>query len=115
MTGLPNTGRKAAQRLYDADRCDRCDSTNGVQRHHIDRDPMNNDPSNVEVLCQACHTADHMRDGTWGKGRVEPATCAICGVEFQPKRSRRSTLCGEPECRTEMGRQSAQKRWSQGL
>lgn len=109
MTG--NSGRKAAQRKFKAVKCDVCGGTKILQRHHIDRDPTNNDPKNVQILCQECHKTDHMKDGTWGKGKVEPVVCEICGTVFQPKRNRRAVLCGNPECLKEKGRQSAVLRW----
>ena len=30
-----------------------------VERHHIDRDSTNNDPSNIEFCCTSCHSARH--------------------------------------------------------
>lgn len=110
MTG--NSGRKAAQR---ATRgllsCARCGGEKTLQTHHKDRNPLNNSPENLEKLCQACHTEDHHRDGTWGRGKVALATCAVCGRVFQPKRSRRAKVCGQ-HCLSEMGRISAKKRWA---
>ena len=101
MTG--NSGRKHAQRAYPTKECARCGGTETLQRHHRDRDPTNNEPENVEILCAKCHGAEHRR--------LRPVRCSICGEEFQPKRARRATVCG-PECLRELGRQSANKRWS---
>ncbi|MGR2681598.1 HNH endonuclease signature motif containing protein [Chromobacterium haemolyticum] len=106
-----NTGRKAAQRIFKATACERCGSTETLQRHHKDRNPANNSPENVEILCLKCHKADHMLDGTWGRGTVEPATCKVCSQEFLPKRTRRSSICGAA-CLAEWGRVNAAKRWN---
>lgn len=35
----------------------------GIQIHHIDEDPENNDPSNLAVLCPRHHSEAHMRGG----------------------------------------------------
>jgi len=44
------------------ERCaDRCDYSEWP-RHHKDRDRSNNDPSNLEVLCNACHAKEHIND-----------------------------------------------------
>jgi hypothetical protein len=111
MTG--NSGHKAAQRMYKAERCSLCGGTTTLQRHHIDRNPTNNDPSNVQILCQHCHAEEHKVAMDWGRGMVKQRTCAVCGAIFQPTRSRRGKLCGKPECLREMGRRSAELRWRQ--
>ena len=98
-----NTGRRQAQRRVAAVACVKCGSTKKLERHHIDRDPTNNAPQNVMVLCSACHHKEHPR--------IPPATCAICGTEFQPKRKRRAMLCGSLSCSKDHGRRSAALRW----
>lgn len=60
------SARKVAQRRIPLTVCERCQSTKQLQRHHKDRNTRNNDPRNIEVLCQACHKDEHMKDGTWG-------------------------------------------------
>lgn len=44
--------------------CERCGFTDAMElpRHHKDRDRRNNDPSNLEVLCQSCHGIEHIND-----------------------------------------------------
>jgi len=40
------------------DRCERCGCTRDtaiLTTHHKDHNPANNDDSNLEALCQACH------------------------------------------------------------
>ena len=75
MTGKPNTGRKAAQRMYpiaDDDVCDHCGGEKILQRHHIDHNPMNNEPNNIALLCQKCHGLEH-RTVPPAKGRRSAA------------------------------------------
>lgn len=119
MTGYKKrdwAGTKQAQKMFPLTRCELCGGTTTLQRHHKDRNKSNNNTGNVAILCQACHAAEHIKAGDWGKGQVRLRHCVICGAEFQPKRTRRGKLCGRPECRREMGRRSAAKRWSsQGL
>jgi hypothetical protein len=106
----PNSGRKAARKLTERKTCNRCQATESLEVHHKDRDPTNNAPENREVLCQACHQQEHITAGDWGHGAVPAAHCEICGTTFQPKRSRRSILCGKPECATAKGKLAAAKR-----
>ena len=99
----PNSGRKAAQRMYQALACQRCGGTTTLQRHHKDKNPTNNSPENVEVLCNPCHAAEHKR--------LVPVACKVCAAPFIPKRARRATLCSKP-CLSAWGKASAAKRWS---
>ena len=39
--------------------CQRCKLPNVIQRHHIDRNPHNNNISNIEFLCRSCHNIEH--------------------------------------------------------
>lgn len=105
-------GRYMAQKLVAAVACERCASVNQLQRHHKDRDPTNNDLSNIEVLCQRCHFEEHMSDGTWGIGLVEPVNCKVCGASFKPTyKGKGCTVCS-PECHREWGRICVNKRWA---
>ena len=103
MSANFNTGRRQAQRMIKAHSCVKCGSTEKLERHHKDRNPMNNAPGNVEVLCLPCHHADHKR--------LVMVSCLICGAMFQPKRARRSVLCGSLSCSREHGKRSAALRW----
>src|SRR3990170_2992951 len=38
-------GRRRAERRFTADECSRCGSTDFIDRHHVDRNPLNNDPA----------------------------------------------------------------------
>lgn len=48
-------GRKRALRMYpDVGPCQSC-SNPKAERHHIDANTANNDPSNIAILCRRCH------------------------------------------------------------
>jgi 5-methylcytosine-specific restriction protein A len=46
--------------------CERCEKTGrivvAVLVHHKDRNPRNNDPVNLESLCEKCHQEEHKED-----------------------------------------------------
>ena len=42
--------------------CETCGTTNDLHVHHIDRDPANNDPTNLMTLCSSCHLKLHWRE-----------------------------------------------------
>lgn len=109
--GTENTARRQAQAMYPATECSRCGVTTGLHRHHEDRNPYNNSHENITILCSRCHVKAHCEGGDWGCGNVLPAECRVCGIVFQPKRSRRAEICDNPECLKEMGRRSAAARW----
>jgi len=112
MIGSKNTGRKQAQRMFRATECNRCGGIQSLQRHHKDGNSLNNAPKNVEILCQPCHTKADMEAGRWGKGKtLTPKPCAICGKKFQPRKNR-DKICKKAECLKELGRRSAELRWS---
>jgi hypothetical protein len=50
----PTAGRKRACRAYKIGPCDRCNAP-GRDRHHKDENTLNNNPSNVVILCRRCH------------------------------------------------------------
>jgi hypothetical protein len=39
--------------------CERCGTSIGVERHHIDHDKTNNDPMNIAFLCRSHHYEQH--------------------------------------------------------
>lgn len=51
-------GRKRAERRFPAVECSVCGGK-PAERHHIDRNPLNNDPGNIAILCRPCHVAAH--------------------------------------------------------
>ena len=55
-------GRYQAQQLFPAKQCEDCGKTGPyLHRHHKDENPMNNSPSNISVLCVACHSKEHAK------------------------------------------------------
>ena len=39
--------------------CERCGDGWSHHLHHIDRNPFNRHESNIEMLCERCHQAEH--------------------------------------------------------
>lgn len=101
----PNSARKAAQRAISVSFCEMCGLKSGLQRHH----PDILDPLNVVILCQPCHAAVHVADGTWGNGKKQPKKCVVCLRLFDYRHSLNKT-CSR-ECLSELGRMNARKRW----
>ena len=101
--------RKRAQRALSLNgaSCSKCGSKTFLDRHHNDYSK----PEQVTVLCRTCHRHEDMADGTWAPALVQPSKCKVCQQSFQPVRSCRSTLCGNPACLTQHGKSSAEKRW----
>lgn len=93
--------RKRAQRAVSLTgaTCSKCGSPNCLERHH----PDYSQPTMVDVLCSSCHGLEHLE--------LAQVACVICQTMFQPMRERRSVLCSNPACLSEMGRKSAAKRW----
>lgn len=54
--------------------CQECgahpDKPNKLQAHHIDGNRLNNDPSNIRVLCRSCHNRVH-HIGSWNRKNKE--------------------------------------------
>lgn len=101
--------RKAAQRHVMAEKCSVCGSTERVERHH----PDITKPLDVEILCFRCHVKADQRDGTRRSRPIMEVPCLVCGQVFVPPRTRKrgARLCGRVECRAEMGRRAAARRW----
>ena len=101
----PSDGRRQAQYLYAAKPCADCGlQQRRMHRHHIDRNPINNAPDNIRVLCSACHAKHHPRP-------VVRSTCVVCGADFVAKDHRsRAKICSA-QCARDWGRTNAQKRW----
>lgn len=47
--------------------CDNCGGTNGLQIDHIDSNRSNNDPSNLQTLCNYCHIIKSRKSGDYIK------------------------------------------------
>ena len=39
--------------------CEACGSTDQLHAHHVDGEPQNNEPSNIQTLCVYCHNFLH--------------------------------------------------------
>jgi hypothetical protein len=51
---MNHRGNAVARKTFPLHACERCGAP-GVHRHHKDDNPENNEPSNVVILCFACH------------------------------------------------------------
>lgn len=49
-------------RKHKAQSCAECATTDRLHVHHIDRNPANNDPTNLLTLCASCHLKLHWRE-----------------------------------------------------
>lgn len=106
----PSAGRVRAQKMYTLKPCKICGNEHS-QRHHVDGNPTNNLSENIMFLCQKCHVAEHVKEGTWGKVKqLTPTKCVICGLLFHPRKTR-DKLCKSLLCSKEMGKISAERRW----
>ena len=95
-----------ARSLFRANSCARCGASERLERHHVDGNPFNNTPGNVEVLCLPCHRAHHAK-------LIPKSICAVCGGSFTANSHRsRAKICSAL-CASEWGRMSAKKRWAQ--
>jgi hypothetical protein len=54
--------RWRARQIKQKDRCEDCGTTEKLHIHHKDKNPANNDLSNLAVLCSSCHKALHWRE-----------------------------------------------------
>lgn len=44
--------------------CEEChEEVSLIHKHHSDRDRLNNDPSNIILLCNICHGREHGAEG----------------------------------------------------
>lgn len=62
-------GRKRASRLVKLSPCMICGKTGYTEVHHIDENPLNNNPENLIRLCKSCHKKQH----------VQRKKCVVCG------------------------------------
>jgi hypothetical protein len=49
------TGYVRAHRWFKATKCTRCGGKKNIERHHKDGNPLNNEKSNIAILCHVCH------------------------------------------------------------
>lgn len=75
---VANAGHNKARRRKKRVCCERCGSGERLEVHHKDKNPSNNETSNLEVLCVPCHKKHH-------KSERPAKTCRICGGKHAAK------------------------------
>lgn len=63
-------------------KCEACGATASLHAHHIDQDPANNEPENIQTLCKQCHDFWHSTQKRRGwpiAGRM-PALIYVVGI-----------------------------------
>jgi len=77
-------------RKHRAATCARCGTTSDLHVHHVDRNPANNNPINLQTLCASCHLKLH-----WSEDRAKRLASAAKGAATAARRGansrRRST------------------------
>lgn len=78
---LSSSGHMRAVRNISVTSCSQCGADKNLQRHHIDKNPLNNTENNIQILCSACHKAMHSKFSakTFVYDRIISITS--CGVE----------------------------------
>lgn len=72
---------KRARRIAGAPQpCGEC-GFNVATVHHKDRNPANNDPSNLIWLCHKCHMQEHAQAGHLSRNPRQLFACAYCGSD----------------------------------
>lgn len=75
----------------DGDQCVICGNRDGLNIHHIDTDPTNDDPSNLVTLCSFCHARAHAElHRAGGADRVQ-------GVIDHYRLHQKRVTCGEQD------------------
>ena len=62
-------------RKHRKSQCEACGTTANLHAHHVDGEPKNNDPDNIQTLCVSCHNFLHAtaeRLGWTQPGRLPP-------------------------------------------
>lgn len=62
VTVQADSHRWRARRIQPKDRCEDCGTDERLHIHHKDRNPANNTPANLAVLCSSCHQKLHWRE-----------------------------------------------------
>ncbi len=93
----PGTGNKRCRQTFSLGQCVLCDNS-AVDRHHIDGNSLNNEPSNVMILCRH----HHMKiDGRlkqlpqYPRPSPDPVTCINCGGPAIPPRKGLCPPCSQ--------------------
>lgn len=64
----------ARARRFLAEACEVCGGTHRLAVHHIDENWANDERSNIQTLCQPCHSSHHMRARLVGRSPAGRAT-----------------------------------------
>lgn len=97
-----NSGRRRARTAFPIlTPCENCGRTDDVERHHKDANTLNNDRSNIAMLCPRCHMKEdgrYYRLAEIGKAQAirniqPPKNCLVCGRIFKPLRRGRCECC----------------------
>ena len=65
--------RRARAAFPNLGKCERCDKP-AVLRHHTDGSTLNNEPDNIELLCESCHHREHWARGAWANRKRKKKT-----------------------------------------
>lgn len=92
-----DAGRVRARNRYRLGPCEHCGKP-ACDRHHKDGNTLNNETSNIAILCRRCHM---VVDGRLAVIRVSGkprraavvSVCKVCGNEYRPLRSGRCLRC----------------------
>lgn len=60
---LPTLRSRAHREVPLRDSCETCGSRTQLNRHHVNENPADNRPENVQTLCAPCHTRWHWKNG----------------------------------------------------
>lgn len=86
-TVLANASRDQARKITARVSCQRCGTMEKLVVHHQDENPLNNEPSNHEVLCVTCHGVHH-------NPQIRPTqSCFVCGRLMAKNYKRYGMLC----------------------
>ena len=85
VVGEKNSRKQSAKKNTGV--CNRCGRLKGNTRlyvHHKDRNPINNDPDNLETLCGSCHKKEHTPESRPCLYCDRPARHkGMCGLHWQ--------------------------------
>ena len=99
--------KRARARVELRPECEQCGQRKPTERHHLDGDTGNNDPSNIAILCRRCHMEIDGRLAAFVALTPVPAgppkLCSECGKVSTGKYLRRGLChaCNERKRRQE--------------
>lgn len=87
------THQTRAWRMYRADQCSEC-GAQPAERHHADGNRLNNESSNIAILCRRCHMLADGRLAAFVGNRQKPRDpCRECGRATIGQRRHYRGLC----------------------